>query len=133
MTPGTYLQLRRKAAGLSIEDVAGAVRTVPHLAEIDRAAFIRLIESDIAAPVWDVIEALSGAFALDRDVVDLLRLAQDFPRHFKAIDLSLPQICKQCGCSDCDPCIVNGRSCAWSAPDLCNACSPSLQEAAHVA
>lgn len=72
MTPGTYLKLRRQAAGLSVDDVAGLVHTAPHLGAFDRSAWIGRIESDVAAISPDVVRALASAFRFDRRV--LLRL-----------------------------------------------------------
>jgi len=47
----------------------------------------------------------------------------------------IPRTCRVCGCTDSNPCIVNGVACAWSENDLCDFCAYGLDEfpvSAHV-
>ncbi|HVX56955.1 MAG TPA: hypothetical protein VHA37_04435 [Candidatus Saccharimonadales bacterium] len=30
--------------------------------------------------------------------------------------------CRQCGCTETEPCLVMGGTCSWVEPDLCSAC-----------
>lgn len=126
MTPGTYLKLRRQAAGLSVDDVAGLVHTAPHLGAFDRSAWIGRIESDVAAISPDVVRALASAFRFDRRV--LLRLI-DLRSYGTDIGVT-PRICAICACSDADPCLdeQTHRACAWVSADLCSGCAPTAKE-----
>lgn len=123
MTPGTYLKLRRQAAGLSIEDVAAMVHTAPRLGEIDRCGWIARLESDVAALSPDVIATLSDAFRFSRRVLHQLIDARSYGDD--ATDL--PRICLVCGCTDQDPCIdaKDDSCCGWSTADSCTACVPT--------
>lgn len=121
MSPGTYLQKRRVAAGLAIVDVAAMVRTSPHWGEIDRVAWIGRIEQDIAALSPDVIATLSDAFRFSRTVLlQLITL-----RNFGPDAGDGPRICIGCACTERDPCCetATGETCAWSTEQLCTSCT----------
>lgn len=122
VTPGTYLQKRRVAAGLSIIDVAVMVETSPHLGGIDKVAWIDRIEKDIAALSPDVIATLAHAFSFSRTVLLQLITIRSFGED--AVDPA-PRICVVCGCSQNDACLDAGSACAWSddCPDLCTSCT----------
>ncbi len=120
MTPGTYLRLRRQAAGLSIEDVAAMVRTSPRLGEVDVIAWLRRVEEDVAALSPDVIGALGVAFRFSCPVLwQLIDL-----RSYGPDTIQVPPICLTCGCTDEDSCVdpVTRAPCAWHSEDLCTAC-----------
>lgn len=121
MTPGTYLKLRRVAAGLTIMDVAAMVSTNPRYGEIDKVAWIDRIERDIAALSPDVIATLSDAFRFSRQV--LLKLIT--LRSYGPDAGEEPRICHLCGCTDLDACRDEQaqRNCAWSGADSCTACT----------
>lgn len=130
MSPGTYLAKRRQAAGLSIDDVAGAVRTDPPVGEVDRAGWIRRIEENAVLPSFDVIHALGQLFPFSRSVLseltDLHRAGSD--------PSAAPRLCMICACSDHDPCresIGPGqwRACGWAAHDTCTRCVPTEEAA----
>lgn len=121
MTPGTYLQKRRVAAGLSIMDLAAMVHTNPGLGGIDKVAWIERIEKDIAALSPDVIATLADAFRFSRTILLQLITIRSFGPD--AIDPE-PRICIMCGCTDNDACCSADRtqSCAWHSDDLCTFC-----------
>ncbi|MFD1103691.1 helix-turn-helix domain-containing protein [Sphingobium olei] len=121
MTPGTYLKLRRVAAGLTLMDVAAMVSTNPRYGEIDKVAWIDRIERDIAALSPDVIATLADAFRFSRQV--LLRLIT--LRSYGPDAGEEPRICHLCGCTEHDACLdqATGHGCAWSGPDTCTSCT----------
>lgn len=122
MTPGTYLKLRRQAAGLSIEDVAAMVHTAPRLGEIDRCGWISRLETDVAALSPDVVATLSDAFRFSRRTLHQLIDARSYG------DASaVTRICLICGCTDADPCVDpdSHDCCGWSTADSCTACVPT--------
>lgn len=125
MTPGSYLAKRRRAAGLSIDDVAAMVSTSPRLAKIDRHAWIERVEQDVAALSPDVVFALRAAFNFQ---IWVLAQLIEYRTYGKADPL--PHLCASCGCSDRDPCIDpdNHDACAWATEDLCTSCAPSSQK-----
>lgn len=123
MTPGTYLAKRRQAAGLSIDDVAERISTAPHLAAIDRKAWIERIEQDIDPISADVLATLLVAYQFAPTIVWRLT---DAPL-FSPEDLAVPRICARCGCSDRDPCFLPGpeprQCCGWASDDICTSCT----------
>jgi transcriptional regulator with XRE-family HTH domain len=123
MTPGTYLKLRRQAAGLSIDDLADMVHTAPRLGAVDRRAWLQRIEADVAALSPDVVATLADAFRFSRRVLQQLL---DLRSYGAGADLVEPRICHLCGCSDLDACRDEQAqlNCAWSGPDSCTACAP---------
>ena len=123
MTPGTYLKLRRQAAGLSIDDLADMVHTAPRLGAVDRRAWLQRIEADVAALSPDVIATLADAFRFSRRVLQQLL---DLRSYGAGTTLVEPRICHLCGCSDLDACRDEQAqlNCGWSGPDSCTACAP---------
>lgn len=127
MTPGTYLAKRRIAAGLSIEDVADAVVTVPAVPERDRIDWLRRIEADIAPVTEPIGNALFAVFPFDGDVLArLVDLHSPTPLRIEA-----PRLCRECACSDFDPCDDIVGPCAWVEQDLCSACVGAAAGAAR--
>ena len=117
MTPGTYLRLRREAAGLTIEDVVMLITP-----DEDRwamaVAYTSLIERDEVLPATSELDTLRFAFPFDRYVFRQLAANLD-PR---------PEICTSCGCSALDACDEEiAGPCAWAnaAHDLCTTCAAS--------
>jgi hypothetical protein len=126
VTPGAYLALRRAAAGRSIDDVAARVATEPAVPERDRRLWIAMIEADQAPLAAGTIVALRFVYPFDVEVLErLIDLRECGP------GLPEPRICRQCGCSDNDPCFgPRGATCAWfAAEDRCTACPPLPAEA----
>lgn len=111
MTPGTYIRLRREAAGLSIEQAEAAI------AAGMLSAPLAELEADTAMPRGMDGAVLSYAFAIDDMVLAALCADQGGGDQVR--------ICRECGCSRNDPCEPRtGLFCAWAEADLCTACTP---------
>jgi hypothetical protein len=112
MTPGRYLRLRRRAAGLRLDELP-----------IDGTAMLA-IERDLRAPTN--IEAWGLACAFPFSTVVLVSIGRGL----------IPGLCRVCGCSEFDPCVEDvaigvAAPCAWVDEDLCSACvgaAPALRE-----
>lgn len=117
MTPGRYLQLRRTAAGLTVDEVAARIGTDPQVAGQSRVEMLRAIEADEQPLTADVLEALRPVFVFDAIIlVALCTIAT-------GRNVDLPAICRHCGCSEWDACILpGGRACSWSTVDCCTGC-----------
>jgi hypothetical protein len=100
VTPGAYLKLRREAADVS---EAEAFAVVPSIREIEA--------NQASLTITDLVK-LEALFSFDARV--LLDLAAEFPA----------EICRECGCSEADPC---EPPCWWAAPELCSACDEAPQ------
>lgn len=114
MTPGTYLWLRREAAGLSIADVVVMISPTKRWHAFN-TAFLERIEADQDYPTPGFVDRLRGAFPFDRFVYRQLFCG-----------LMPPPICTSCGCSDLDACDDEDFGpCAWVGPDrdLCTHCA----------
>lgn len=125
MTPGTYLRLRREAAGLSLEDLALRVDFNLRISVYSRAELLGLIETDIAVISADVVAALRDLRAMGAFDFDPYILWQLVLIHAGA-EIAPPEICATCGCSWMDPCLTeHGRACCWAnhRADLCSACA----------
>lgn len=119
ITPGTYLRMRREARGLTRDDLALMLETVPPVCAHRRAEWIDLIERDEMPIAASTIEALRGAFAFDLQI--LLRLGE----LASGFDRPAPQLCRSCACSWDDPCVDgDGQCCGWVPGDSthCTAC-----------
>lgn len=116
ITPGAYLKHRRCAAGLSPADVAGELHVEPYrFDERGRAEWIELIEADAQPADLDLVVALKRIFPFDlRILIALVRISQGSGE-------TPPQLCRVCGCSEWDPCVINGQGCAWREEHLCTA------------
>lgn len=161
MSPGTYLRKRREAAGISLNLAALAFVPWPDPA---LPAGQRLLIADLGqvlalengitvrghAQLLALVRACSNHIAqieddtriVDRTITTML--ARLIPLDIQiydalvglllGVDVPVPQICRECGCSWNNPCIervesgIPGcfaqHSCAWSAtdPNLCTAC-----------
>jgi hypothetical protein len=115
LTPARYVGLRRKAANLTIDQVAERIaRKATQQSEV--RALLRLLETPgTVARDRDTIELLRVALPIDPDVYFQLA-TEPADRH--------PSICHGCGCSEYDPCGDEALgACAWAARDLCTRCS----------
>lgn len=124
MTPGTYLRLRRTAAGLTVEDLALRIDTQVPVSARSRAEWIGLIEDDVAVIGADVVQALRDLKRMDAFAFDPHVLWQLIAIHAGA-EIDPPAVCGRCGCSWNDPCADLGHDpCAWADPaeTLCTAC-----------
>lgn len=118
MTPGTFLRLRREAAGLTLDEVSLVTQTVPSVCARIRGEWIAAIEQGIVPVSIDVALALQIAFPFDWDVLVKLCALQA-----RLIDQA-PPLCAICACSEQDACVEqDGGPCGWAAPALCSACA----------
>lgn len=135
-TPGTYLRLRREAAGLTIDDVAAIFGTVPGVPLSARAEMLRSIEADTTPLGDDVVRVLMKARELGSFSFDELVLIRLFDLHNGSSPVAAPRLCRVCACSPHDPCYRPGLhghtvTCGWAERDLCDACaSPTTPNAA---
>jgi len=105
MSPGTYLQLRRTAAGLSVLATASALVELPAALrratsrEINRIAeHLHAAEADHAPLTLPQTRLLSGVIALQPHIYWSLLTTQ------AAGYTSLLHICTGCGCTDTMAC-----------------------------
>lgn len=121
MTPGTYMRLRRGAAGLTIESVAMAAGVSP----AERAAAqveLRALEAGDPAPDnhMTLVGRLAAvqAFRFDPAIYAALVGLQADPA------LPCPPICRGCGCTWNDACIGARGPCSWAdeTETLCSVC-----------
>jgi len=109
MRPGMYLQLRRRAAGLSIDEVAICMRGQGEHGWADRLLAFEL-DNDVAGP--STLERLRAIYPFDATVYgNLVERRATGP------------ICRQCGCTQNDACIGAGQNCHWVETNLCSACA----------
>lgn len=118
-TPGQYLKLRRRTAGLSIEDVALRTDTTPVAVSVrSRAEWIAAIEADAAELKPETALVLNRVYDFDLLVLDELA-------SYRAGATSIaPAICRNCGCSYLDPCSTPHGECHWLENDdsRCSGC-----------
>lgn len=130
LTPAAYFQLRRKAAGADLDQLARALVTVlahgrpltrrkPSPAELGRRYMA----------MRDTVALLErrGSLCLDGDLLDAVRSVMPFdPDVYRQLATApadrLPRICRSCGCSDHDQCSDDHSCCSWSTPALCSHC-----------
>ena len=112
MTPGQYLRTRREAAGLSIDDVAERIATVPRWAQHLRRGWLKQIESDEMPASFNTIVVLYQVMKFDLGALVAL----------SAEGVVAPRLCVVCACSEEDPCIGHAGPCSWVDVDLCSAC-----------
>lgn len=136
MSPGTYLQKRRAAAGLSLAEVS---RTLAGYLAFGQPIFCpEVVESRLARAEGDVeslplglVEILVNVVPLDPAVYGQL-VDRALADPDTCAELPLPQLCRACACSFLDPCLPNpsrsgeaGHTCHWAEPDLCSHCAPA--------
>lgn len=120
MSPGLYLQKRREASELTIDDVARMLSPAPHGQDRVRAE-LRLLEQHRGEPSPGMIDELRGLFAFDVEVYQALVAHAADPQS----ELPVPPVCRICACSWNDTCVDNRRGpCAWAdgEQDLCTHC-----------
>lgn len=115
ISPGTYLRLRREAAGLTVEDLALRFETIPHWSVRQRSDWVASIEADVAPVSPGTAVALRWFIRFDPHVLDAL-----IARH-AGYAVGIPDICIRCGCSEYDAC---EGACCWADPEhtLCSSC-----------
>lgn len=124
LTPGAYLALRRRAVGLTVEELAERIYCWPHINARDRAAWIALIERDIMPATYSTIAAISVHLCLDLDLLAAL----DAIRFGAGIEP--PQHCLGCGVT---PRQVIPPHIEWTQPDRCPVCLTFPQTAVEQA
>ncbi len=92
MSPGTYIRLRREAAGLSLADVAGMLDTDPHVSAQRRVDWLAAIEADREAVNERIALALIVVLPIDFAALSLL-----VANAAGARDVVAPRICDHCG------------------------------------
>lgn len=113
VTPAAYLKLRRRAAGLSVAQLAA--RIAP---EVERSAeavdLLYVLETPgCRARHRATIETIATVLPMDPDVY--FQLADEpAERH--------PHVCRGCGCSAFDPCCGSRGVCGWTDTGLCSRC-----------
>jgi transcriptional regulator with XRE-family HTH domain len=112
LTPGRYLRKRREAAGLSIDDVAERIATVPRWAQHLRRGWLEQIESDDMPASFNTVVVLHQVMKFDLGVLVALT----------AEGCEAPRLCVVCACSEADPCVGHSGPCSWVDVDLCGAC-----------
>ena len=128
MSPGTYLQKRREAAGFSVPQAAAALAAMPERVRPLRVADFEMLEAHLVAVEGDddALTSLQAAllrriFHFDLGVYELLLL-----RHFceTPTDFPEPQICSGCAASWLDTCACPGAPAAapGDSPTLCTVC-----------
>lgn len=127
LSPGTYLRLRREAAGVTREAVAIALAAGQ--TRLQDAALLRVeqIEADLVFATAREIPLMRAVFRFDSQVLDQLA-----DIHFFRADLPHPRLCRVCGCSELDACLDHRRStaCHWIDLDLCSGCVTQSRSAA---
>ncbi|EJU14802.1 hypothetical protein LH128_01824 [Sphingomonas sp. LH128] len=128
MSPGTYLQKRREAAGLTVEQLAVALGVSPGTirpirgGDFDRLK-ARLLAAEKGNPSLTMQQAalVRRIFHFDLSIYELLLIREscetpsDFPE---------PQICSGCGASWLDTCACPAAPAAALAPNptICTVC-----------
>lgn len=115
MTPDSYLQLRRQAAGLSRDDVARRVARTAQDVSI-AASLIRKLETPgVRATLRATLDQLRTVFPFDPDVYHQL---------YHAPASSHPRICRGCGVSAWDMETTPGVDAGgWRDDATCNGCA----------
>lgn len=116
LKPAAYLRLRREAAGLSIQMLAGMLaRNADEVAPaLDLVHVMETPGNTIRYS--ETLERLRSVLAFDPDVYRQLA-SEPADRH--------PRVCRGCGCSTWDPCDhATHGSCSWATPTACTACLP---------
>jgi hypothetical protein len=132
-TPGLYMQKRREAAGLELDDLATILAGAGSGAADFRAQIVALEAHDLdafsALTHLTLLDRLDGPIRYDRAVYFALVAAEDNPAR------PLPPICRGCACSWQDPCLEQTGEdlgpCGWAnagttEPPLCTRCARDL-------
>lgn len=117
MAPGIYLQKRREAAGLSIDDVVQRLK-VPAWAHPEFRKDLLALEQGAELP--NMLASVRLIFPFDGEAYHALLAHAADP----ASELPIPEICRGCGCTWYDACPDDGsgQPCSWAEPGLCSTC-----------
>lgn len=126
MTPALYMQKRREAAGLEVDDVAIMIGedVGGYAAAVEQ---LRKLEAGEDMPAEDLKSLLRilaiEAFSFDPYLYERLQLRAEDPT------TPVPPICRGCACSWHDACRTPAGPCAWAETgeqSLCTACAERL-------
>ncbi|KQO51386.1 helix-turn-helix domain-containing protein [Sphingomonas sp. Leaf257] len=113
MTPGAYLKALRRGRRLSLNDMAGAIDTVPHLTDFERAEWLERIEADIVPMDLSTLAVLSRVYPFD------IALIYELERHRLGIEDATTRFCVICGKTDRAECTAAYAAvCVWNLPPL---------------
>lgn len=114
ITPGAYLRILRRGRRQSLNDMAAAIDTVPHLTDFERAEWLERIEADVVPMDLSTLAVLSRVYPFDIAVIFELE------RHRSGIEKATTPICLLCGKTDRAECAVMGvlAPCIWTAPPI---------------
>lgn len=113
ITPGAYLKALRRGARQSLNDMAAAIDTVPHLTDFDRATWLEQIEADIVPMDLHTLAVLSRIYPIDITVIFELE------RHRSGIEEATTPLCVLCGKTDRAKCTVGHEAaCIWTSPPI---------------
>ena len=141
MTPGAYLSLRRKAAGLHRGEAAALIassrETLPiytitqyHARIALLCAMLDKVETDRGYLSPDQASIVQKSFPFDTGVYEQLLM-----RHIDGPGSGLPEprLCAACACSWSTPCATATGPCEWSEADasLCTACEAQAHPHPH--
>lgn len=125
LTPAGYLALRRKASGRSVDQagarIVGSCRTRRGRRDGLAASLARLRD------LLNLAER-PGTVVRDRATLMLIRRGYDFdPDVYRQLATEPadrhPRICRECGCSQHDPCECDdGGTCGWAGAQICTRC-----------
>ena len=129
MSPGHYLQLRRRAARLSVLATASALVALPAALRRATSREVNRMAERLHAAEADILRLTDAQVSLLANVIPLDTWA--YLRLSSAYAISAPcalRICTECGCTDDFACISSDGPCAWSAnrSDVCTACDDAL-------
>lgn len=125
-TPASYLTLRRKAAGLTIDQLAELIAMKGHVqharrmgkanAQAELRALLRQLETPgVVARHPETLEMIGRALPIDADVYRQLATA---PAH------QHPDICRGCGCTDAVRCeVADSIPCRPAGAGMCTRCT----------
>lgn len=131
MSPGTYLEKRRLAAGLTLDQLARSLANLPWAIrpareeEVQRLSLrLKAAEQNEVTMTLNQLGLMRNAFAFDPGVYMALA---DLHHGGPGSGLPEPQVCRECGCSWFVACETPRGPCAWSDhnADLCTACDPA--------
>lgn len=129
LTPEAYVQLRRKAAGLEIRDLAARLSELRNamIEARELPAGILAIRGDFVSMVM-MLEAKGGRARLPETLGALATVMPFDPAVYQQLadrdPRRHPRVCRSCGCSAYDSCHHDDwGSCSWESPTHCSHCA----------
>ncbi|MGO1304986.1 MAG: helix-turn-helix domain-containing protein [Sphingomonas parapaucimobilis] len=113
ITPGAYLKALRRGGRHSLNDMAAAIDTVPHLTDFERAEWLERIEADIVPIDLTTLAVLSQVYPIDIAVI------YELERHRSGIEDATTPLCILCGMTDRAKCAAGHEvACRWTRPPI---------------